>query len=56
MKNYEAIGNITVKTDGNAPYDILFRESFEALPGALEAVGCCGHRLCIVTDSNVAPL
>lgn len=56
MKNYEAIGNITVKTDGNAPYEILFRESFEALPGALEAVGCCGHRLCIVTDSNVAPL
>ena len=56
MKNNEAVTNITVKTVGNAPYDILFRDSFEALSGALEAVGCSGHRLCIVTDSNVAPL
>lgn len=56
MKGYRPISKITVKTEGNAPYDILFRESFAELPEALELLGCRGHRICIVTDSNVAPL
>lgn len=47
---------ITVKTEGNEPYDILLRESFGALEESMKNLGCEGHRLCIVTDSNVAPL
>lgn len=47
---------ITVKTQGNEPYDILLKDSFTELPACLEALGCAGHRVCIVTDSNVAPL
>ncbi|MDO4321574.1 MAG: 3-dehydroquinate synthase [Lachnospiraceae bacterium] len=56
MKNYKSISQITVKTQGNEPYDILLRKSFEELPNALEKLGCPGHRVCIVTDSTVAPL
>lgn len=47
---------ITVKTEGNEPYDILLQESFAALADSLKSLGCEGHRICIVTDSNVAPL
>lgn len=47
---------ITVKTEGNEPYDILLRESFGDLAESLRKLGCEGHRICIVTDSNVAPL
>lgn len=47
---------ITVKTEGNEPYDILLKESFEELSDSLKKLGCEGHRICIVTDSNVAPL
>lgn len=47
---------LTVRTAGNEPYDILLRESFGDLPASLNAVGCAGRRVCIVTDSNVAPL
>ena len=47
---------ITVKTEGNEPYDILLRESFGALEESMRNLGCEGHRICIVTDSNVAPL
>ncbi len=47
---------LTVRTAGNEPYDILIRESFADLPAALEGLGCEGRRICIVTDSNVTPL
>ena len=47
---------ITVKTPGNEPYDILLRNTFEDLPARLQKLGCQEHRICIVTDSNVAPL
>ena len=47
---------ITVQTEGNEPYDILLRESFDELGSSLKNLGCEGHRICIVTDSNVAPL
>lgn len=56
MKNNRSISKITVKTQGNEPYDILLRKSFEELPEALEKLGCTGHRICIVTDSTVAGL
>ncbi len=47
---------ITVKTKGNAPYDIVLKDSFDGLPEYLTGLGCPGHRICIVTDSNIAPL
>ncbi len=47
---------LVVKTEGNASYDIVLRESFDNLPDYLQSVGCEGHRVCVVTDSNVAPL
>ncbi len=47
---------LTVKTAGNEPYDIVLKESFDDLPDHLRAIGCEGRRVCIVTDSNVAPL
>ncbi|MDY3249242.1 MAG: 3-dehydroquinate synthase [Candidatus Choladocola sp.] len=56
MKNQNPETELTVKTEGNPPYDIVIRESFSDLPMYLEQLGCREHRICIVTDSNVAPL
>lgn len=56
MKTTKVETTIPVKTEGNQPYDIVLKESFDELPEYLEALGCAGHRICIVTDSNVAPL
>ncbi|MCC8104286.1 MAG: 3-dehydroquinate synthase [Clostridiales bacterium] len=47
---------ITVRTEGNAPYQICLQDSFRKLSTYLDAVGCAGHRVCVVTDSNVAPI
>lgn len=55
MKKQKLETLITVKTEGNEPYDILLKESFEDLPSCLCEIGCEGRRSCIVTDSNVAP-
>ncbi len=56
MKTNRSALKITVKTQGNDPYDILLKKSFDDLPRALEDLGCAGHRICIVTDTTVAPL
>jgi 3-dehydroquinate synthase len=55
MKNFKPESKITVKTEGNPPYDILLRSDFSELGAAVKALGCEGHRICIVTDSHVAP-
>ncbi|MCD7819137.1 MAG: 3-dehydroquinate synthase, partial [Lachnospiraceae bacterium] len=47
---------IPVHTEGNEPYVICLQESFEYLEEYLKGLGCGGHRICIVSDSNVAPL
>lgn len=47
---------ITVRTEGNTPYQICLQDSFRKLSVYLRAIGCEGHRICVVTDSNVAPL
>ncbi len=47
---------ITVSASNGAPYKICLRESFADLKSLLCELGCKGHRICIVTDSNVAPL
>lgn len=55
MKKNKTVSNISVKAK-NGTYDILLRDSFADLADGLKAIGCEGHRICIVTDSNVAPL
>lgn len=47
---------IVVKENGRFSYEIVLRDSFGQLKEKLEALGCQGHRICIVTDSNVSGL
>ena len=47
---------MTVHKDGEPIYDILLKYDFNELASELEALGCKNKKLCIVTDSNVAPL
>lgn len=47
---------LTVHRDGNAIYDIVIESSFEHLGKELAALDVKGKKLCIVTDSTVAPL
>lgn len=47
---------ITVKKDKNPIYDIVIEQSYDGLSAELETIGASGKKLCIVTDSNVAPL
>jgi len=56
MKKYSSDTVIPVKTGNQEPYNILLREDFSELSASLKALGCEGHRICIVTDTNVAPL
>ena len=47
---------MTVHQDGQAIYDIVMKNDFSALREEAEQLGIRHHKLCIVTDSNVAPL
>lgn len=47
---------LTVHLDGEPIYDILMEESFQNLRRELERLECGKKKLCIVTDTNVAPL
>ena len=47
---------LEVKKDGTFCYSIRFEKNFSFLAEEIAALGFCGHKLCIVTDSNVAPL
>lgn len=47
---------LDVKKDGSFCYSIRFEKDFSYLAEEIAALGFCGHKLCIVTDSNVAPL
>ena len=47
---------ITVHRDQKPIYDIVMDRDFEALPLELERLKLSGRRVCIVTDTNVAPL
>lgn len=47
---------LTVHMNGKPIYDILMEDSFQCLKQELEHLGCGKKKLCIVTDSNVAPL
>lgn len=56
MKTEKLEDVLVVRTEKNEPYEIVLRESFDELPDYLRKIGCEGHRICIVTDSNVAPI
>ena len=47
---------MTVHRDGAPIYDIVLEASFERLGEEAAALKTAGRKLCIVTDSNVAPL
>lgn len=47
---------LDVKRDGKYCYSIKFERDFSYLAKEMEQLGFIGHKLCIVTDSNVAPL
>lgn len=47
---------LDVKKDGSFCYSIRFEQDFSFLAEEIAALGFCSHKLCIVTDSNVAPL
>lgn len=47
--------NLTVH-DGKTPiYNIILARSFDELPQAVKALGLSGRRVCIVSETNVAP-
>lgn len=47
---------ITVKKENQPIYDIVIQSNYDKLAEELTAIGAEGKKLCIVTDSNVAPL
>lgn len=47
---------IPVHLNGNLIYDIVIEERFEGLASELKKMELDGRKVCIVTDSNVAPL
>ena len=47
---------LDVKKDGKFCYSIRFEKDFSYLAEEISGLGFAGHKLCVVTDSNVAPL
>ena len=47
---------LDVKKDGKFCYSIRFEKDFANLAEEIAALGFEGHKLCVVTDSSVAPL
>lgn len=47
---------LDVRKDDKFCYTICFEKNFSKLANEIKALGIDGHKFCIVTDSNVAPL
>ena len=47
---------LTVSCEGKPCYDIVLTIGFEELAGAALSVSAPERKICIVTDTNVAPL
>ena len=47
---------LTVSCEGKPCYDIVLTIGFEELAGAALSVSAPDRKICIVTDTNVAPL
>lgn len=56
MNKNETMNRLTVHMDGTPVYDIVMAEDFSYLPEDVAKLDVATRRLCIVTDSNVAPL
>ena len=52
----ESMNRLTVHMNDVPVYDIVMAEDFSFLPEEIKKLGVENRRLCIVTDSNVAPL
>ncbi len=50
------MNRLDVKKDGSFCYSIQFHNDFSSLGAEIAKLGLSGHKLCVVTDSNVAPL
>lgn len=50
------MNKLDVKKDGQFCYSIRIENNFKYLEDEISDLGFVGHKLCIVTDSNVAPL
>ena len=48
--------NLTVHQNGGPIYDIFFANDFDSLPELLAGQGIADKRVCIITETNVAPL
>ncbi len=48
--------SLTVHMNNEPIYDIFFAEDFNSLPELLAGQGIADRRVCIITESNVAPL
>ncbi len=52
----EDVNRVTVHMDEKPVYEIVMAKDFSSLPEEMKALSIASRRLCIVTDSNVAPL
>lgn len=50
------LDRLTVHMEEKPIYDIVMAEDFSELASEIQKLGTSSHRICIVTDSNVAPL
>lgn len=55
MNNLEKNSKIEIQTDGRKSYDIILRDSFDDLLNQMEFLEIEHKKVCIVTESNVAP-
>ena len=48
--------NLTVHLDDKPIYDIVYEESFDALPSMIKELGYSNRKICVVSESHVASL
>lgn len=48
--------NLTVHLDDKPIYDIVYEESFDALPSMMKELGYSNRKICVVSESHVASL
>lgn len=56
MNNLEKNSKIEIRTDGKKSYDIILRNSFDDLLEQMNFLEIDHKKVCIVTESNVAPI
>ena len=56
MKKFVKDDRLTISRNGEPIYDIVYSDSFDGIADEIMALGRPYKRICIVTDSNVAPL